>query len=424
MIHSTRRFFTIAMQIVGIVTLIGTAQADDGDSRGDSSTVDSSTMNGKVMVGYQGWFNCPSDGAELGWTHWARNSRKPFGPGNVTVDLWPDMSELESDERYPTEFKLANGQAAEVFSSGNRKTVLRHFRWMQDYGIDGAFLQRFANGVLPGRTLQHKDTVLSHVREAAELAGRTYAVMYDLSGLRAGEVSRVRDDWSRLREEQKVTSDSTYLHHNGKPLVAVWGVGFSDKRDYSIDECLQLVNWLKSNGCSVMLGVPSYWRDGTRDAVDDPKLHAIIKQADVISPWSVGRYQTPTQAQRHAETVWQRDAKWCADAGLDFLPVVFPGFSWHNLHGDKLNAIPRLGGKFLWSQMVGAKQAGCKMIYVAMFDEVDEATAIFKCSDDPPVGDGANFLTLEGLPSDHYLKLTGQGGKLIRGEIPVTAQIP
>ena len=49
--------------------------------------VDTSTLTGKVMTGYQGWFNCEGDGAVLGWTHWARNKSKPFAPGNVTVDL-------------------------------------------------------------------------------------------------------------------------------------------------------------------------------------------------------------------------------------------------------------------------------------------------------------------------------------------------
>ena len=52
-----------------------------------------------------------------------------------------------------------------------------------------------------------------------------------------------------------------------------------------------------------------------------------------------------------------------------------------------------------------------------MFDEIDEGTAIFKCSNEPPVGDGVHFLDYEGLPSDHYLRLTGEGGKLLRGEL-------
>lgn len=34
------------------------------------AVVDASTLTGKVMCGYQGWFNCESDGAERGWVHW------------------------------------------------------------------------------------------------------------------------------------------------------------------------------------------------------------------------------------------------------------------------------------------------------------------------------------------------------------------
>ena len=63
------------------------------------------------------------------------------------------------------------------------------------------------------------------------------------------------------------------------------------------------------------------------------------------------------------------------------------------------------------------------MIYVAMFDEVDEGTAIFKCTNNPPVGQ-SRFLTYEGLPSDHYLWLTGEGARLLRGERAIHDLIP
>ena len=70
-----------------------------------------------------------------------------------------------------------------------------------------------------------------------------------------------------------------------------------------------------------------------------------------------------------------------------------------------------------------AKRAGATMIYQAMFDEVDEGTAIFQCTNDPPVGE-SSFLTYEGLPSDHYLKLVGAATRMLRGEIPATDEMP
>ena len=383
--------------------------------------VDTSTLDAKVMCGYQGWFNCGDDGAGLGWTHWSRDRGAPPGPGNVTVDLWPDVSELAPEERYATALRHEDGRAAEAYSAHNRATVLRHFAWMREYGIDGVFVQRFANGLRDPRKRRHKDVVLAHCREGANLNGRAYAVMYDLSGLGAGGVAGVAEDWRMLRAQMDITGDPAYLHHEGKPLVAVWGIGFADGRRYGLEECRRLVEFLKNDaeagGCAVMLGVPSFWREQRRDAVSDSMLHEIIALADVVSPWSVGRYRGPEEAARHAEAVWRPDLEWCAERGIDFLPVVFPGFSWHNLKGAPLDYIPRRKGEFLWSQFTAAKEIGAAMCYVAMFDEVDEGTAIFKCTNDPPTGNDVPFITYEGLPSDHYLRLTGKGARLMRGEL-------
>jgi hypothetical protein len=116
------------------------------------------------------------------------------------------------------------------------------------------------------------------------------------------------------------------------------------------------------------------------------------------------------------ESVVTGDMKWCRENNLEYLPVVFPGFSWKNLTGGG-KPIPRRGGQFLWAQYRGLINAGATMIYQAMFDEFDEGTQILKATNDPPVGK-STFETYEGLPSDHYLWLVGQGGKLLRGEIP------
>ena len=68
-------------------------------------------------------------------------------------------------------------------------------------------------------------------------------------------------------------------------------------------------------------------------------------------------------------------------------------------------------------------RVGSKMLYQAMFDEIDEGTAIFKCTNDPPVG-ASTFVTYEGLPSDQYLWLAGQGDRMLKQEIPLSSTLP
>ncbi len=435
----TRFFFQLALTLsLGINamaipgTLDGVAEAVMRPYAGPSVRgVDTSTLTGKVMCGYQGWFTCEGDGAERGWFHWG--NRGGFKPGSCSIDFWPDVSELDRDELYATPFRHGDGRTAYVFSSMNRKTVLRHFQWSKTYGIDGMFVQRFAVETLHPSGLNHKTTVLAHCREGANRYGRAYAVMYDLSGLREGQMAGVMADWRRLVDRMKLTrdpADRAYLHHKGKPVVAVWGIGFNDHRQYTLDECGALIDFLKYDpeygGCTVMIGVPSYWRnsDGKRDAVADPKLIEVMLKADIISPWSVGRYGNPKGALRYAKNVWEGDIAWCRDHGKDYLPVVFPGFSWHNLRGNApLDQIPRLKGTFLWSQYAAAVESGATMVYQAMFDEVDEGTAIFKCTNDPPVGK-SSFVTYEGLPSDYYLWLVGQAAAFLRNGKPIPKEMP
>jgi hypothetical protein len=391
--------------------------------------VDPSTLTGKVMCGYQGWFGAPGDGVNDRWVHY--NAGKRFEPGFCTIDLWPDMTEYGKDERFPTEFRHADGRVAEVFSSVNSRSVLRHFEWMQQYGIDGIFLQRFVSGKKSAQSYLHNNTVLKNAREAAAATGRTWALMYDLSGFKAAEgPSSVIDDWKRLEDHGKIRADASYLRHGGKPVVAVWGAGFSS-REIRPEVFGEIVDFLKSDplygGNCVMLGVPAGWATGTGAAARDEGWKAIYQKADILSPWAVGSYRNQGYEREIAKRA-NTDLPLTREGKQDYLPVIFPGFSWHNLKkhaGEEasLDAIPREGGKFLWGQARAWKNAGVDMLYVAMFDEIDEGTAIFKCTDDVPVGDSP-LLTYQGRPSDHYLWLVGEIGRMVRGEVPPTPALP
>jgi len=98
--------------------------------------VDTTTLESKIMCGYQGWFAAEGDGANRGWFHYAER-HEILKPGHCTFDLWPDMSELDDDEKFATPFRHKDGSTAYLYSPYRRKTTMRHFKWMRDYGIDG-----------------------------------------------------------------------------------------------------------------------------------------------------------------------------------------------------------------------------------------------------------------------------------------------
>ena len=369
--------------------------------------IDSSTLEGKVMCGYQGWFSHPKDGYNRGTGHWGNCLGVP---PTVSVELWPDLREYGSDELYPTNLVDSTGSPAVVFSSANRNTVLRHFKWMKDYGIGGAFVQRFASAVGTEQKMQFVTAVLNNCREGANTYGRTFAVMYDM-GFDASTCNAVRYDWGRLVHDMHITESPAYQLHQGRPLIALWGYRVG-KRKFDADAVSALFKFLRepaNGGCSIMLGTAGDWRMLPPDEGGN-----LLDKVDIISRWAVGSFSTPEAGEAWHEREWTVDLKWCQEHRKDYYPVVFPGFSWHNLWAGRgeqrpLNQIPRLGGAFFWRQIQDVKRMGMNKAYVAMFDEIDEGTAIFKCTNSPPAGE---FLTYEGLPSDAYLKLAGAAQRL------------
>ncbi len=389
--------------------------------------VDPTTMYHKLLMGYQGWFACAGDGSPANsWIHWFRNN-SPTAT-NATFDLWPDTAELDPDELFATSMTFSNGSPAKLYSAYKQKTVLRHFKWMADNHLDGVFFQRFLTD-LSGSVLGLRNQVALNVRAGAETYQRVFAIMYDISGYPTNTlISALTNDWSYLVNTQHVTNSPWYLNHKGKPVVAIWGFGFSGRSDTPA-QAQEAISWFKAAGCTVMGGVPTNWRTLTGDAQTDPAWSNAFRSFNVISPWSVGRYSNNSGADNYRAGITAPDLADCNAHGIDYLPVVFPGFSWTNLNGGPYNQIPRNGGSFYWRQVYNGILTGCSMIYGAMFDEVDEGTAMFKIAptraEQPAQG---NFVPLNidgyNLPSDWYLQLANQAGKMLRGEIPLQSTMP
>lgn len=399
----------------------------------DETGLEYTSYSNLVMAGYQGWFAAEGDDSNRGWYHYQNGSCGGFKPGCSGVDFWPDMSEYTKS--YTSPFSFANGDNAPLYSSYDEESVDLHFKWMKEYGIDGVFMQRFIAEVKPSNAAgkRHFNKVLENALKSAKKYNRAISVMYDLSGASPEDVAYIEKDWEELQQLFSLfdnVKNPTYLRHNKKPLVVLWGVGFNDGRRYNTAHVSELVDKIKGSRkrVSVMLGVPYYWRSLQNDTENNPKLHELIKKSDIIMPWAVGRYNSNNYS-TVAGAQLASDIQWCAANQVDYVPLAFPGFSWGNLknNDDEFNAIPRLKGEFLWKQIAGAKMSGAKSLYVAMFDEIDEGTAIFKCAkeNELPLHGNKRFVGIEeDLDSDYYLWLTGEAGKWFRNEQTYTATKP
>lgn len=384
-------------------------------------------IHGKVFVGYQGWFRCPGDGSpENGWSHWSRDVPSA---ATTSIDLYPDLRELDKKSLCPVLGMTIQGKQAYLFSSYPMGTELKHFEWMRTYHIDGAFVQRFINSV--PRMRQEDDTVLKNVRAAAEQTKRSFLIEYDLSGAHPATVLKeLQDDWTYI-VQSGVTKSRAYLKDGKAPMVSIWGLGFSDRGHLQDAQlALEIVQWFKSQGCTVIGGVPAGWATLTRDSNTDPAWNKVYDAIDIVQPWTVGRYNSVDAADDWKTSHLVPDMERTRAHSQMYMPVIFPGFSWHNLNRNSPeNQIPRRGGEFLWRQAYNVKSAGAPFVKIAMFDEVNEGTAIFKAAPlraDAP--DQGYWLTLDAdgkqLPSDWYLQLARHISEMFNSSNPPSAAMP
>lgn len=399
-------------------------------SQAASGVVDSSTITNKFMLGYQGWFQCPTDGSpNAGWTHWKfLNKYMPDG--------FPDTSELTAAEKCDTGMKLPDGSPAYVFSSYNPKTVLRHFQWLKDYNIDGVMQQRFTVALHDAKSKATRDQVTRNVMAGANATGRTFNIMYDISGDNpATLVSTIQNDWKSLVDSVGVTKSDRYLRQGGRPVVTIWGFGFGDRPGTPAD-LNTLIDFFHNNPnpayrATVMGGVNNDWRTNATWA-------NALAGYDIISPWTVGRYKMASKTDTTTVPNWINsravpDINRTKQLGKLYMPVIYPGYSFNNSAGRPLNEIPRYGGNFLWQQAAAnlsqQKAAGVPtMLYGAMFDEVDEGSAFMKqavTTANAPKGIPIVTMNYDGynLTNDWYLRVGSEINKMTNGSKAITTTL-
>lgn len=132
--------------------------------------------------------------------------------------------------------------------------------------------------------------------KAANKYERAICVMYDLSGMKPGEEGLLLKDIAEIARQYsiKIMSRILLIYIIMETVGYRMGVGFNDNRRYGLKETERIIDSLKLQGFSVMLGVPTQWRELKGDTESDPHLHQLIRKCDIVMPWFVGRYNENT----------------------------------------------------------------------------------------------------------------------------------
>jgi hypothetical protein len=83
----------------------------------------------------------------------------------------------------------------------------------------------------------------------------------------------------------------------------------------------------------------------------------------------------------------------------------------------------------MWRQFYNVTRAGAQGIYISMFDEYNEGNQIAKTAENGsmvPAGSGLWALDEDGTScsSDYYLRLTADGGRMLKRQLAQTPNRP
>jgi hypothetical protein len=401
---------------------MGGAQAGSGGpvtgsgGSGGATIPPRSDIVGKITVGYQGWFDAVADGSgiEPPWWHWTPDRNTP-SPADLGIKSWPDVSEYS--KTYPTDFaNLGGGGAARLYSSWDASTVDTQVKWMQDAGIDTLALQRFGDYRGTG---EQRNVVASHVRDAAEAHGRSFYIMYDISGWDSFQADLKADWTAHILGELHLPSSPAYAMQDGKPVVCIWGLGYNGHPG-TVDTTLDVINFFKGQGLYVIGGLGNDWRTADGTKWSQAGFGAAFDALDAVSPWMVGVIGDDAGSDSNRTSYNEGDVAYLHARGKRYQPCVLPG---------DLQEKQRRHGDFMWHQLYNMIQIGADGLYISMYDEYNEGNQIAKtAATSASVPAGSSFLALDedgtSCSSDYYLRLTGDGGKMLKGQIALTPTRP
>ncbi len=394
-----------------------------------------SELIGKSVAGYQVWF--VAGNPTSGWTHWSAGTSGAPGKGTSHFEICPDITEYSDLDLKPTNLApMGNGNPFKLFTSSSQSVIDIHLKWMKDYGIDGAAVQRFISSI-GNSIIQSPNSTPLKIKQAAEANGRIFYICYDTSsdGFAGTWADVIKFDWVyNVEQNNNLTTSPAYAKVGNKPVVQLWGPGFKDN-DCTVAEALDLIDFLQKRGCYVIGGTPTHWRDYGSDsrgpsnpAPNNEDYMPVYLKYDMISPWMAGRIRTVADA-NNFYTHWLDDKTKCDQNNIKYMPCIFPGFGWSNWNSGSPNSAPRSNGEFMWAQARNIKKLGVSSMYFGMFDEYDEGTAIMKNATDwstIPTDQYFQTSSIDGIwcSSDFQLRTAGAAIEMLKGTRPVTTNVP
>lgn len=236
---------------------------------------------------------------------------------------------------------LADSTKASWFYSNCSAVVEQHFKYMQQYKIDGIFVQRFRDASNPSNEYYHQGVqVLDWVRQYAEQYGKYFAVEYDFSALQAGEnpddyLGYWKNDFDKV--VAPLFQSSSYIYQDGKPVMEIWGAGFNDNKGGSGQDYQTLVDYMANSATPTwnILGVPWYWQDlndQNRSPPPAPGLFSLYQSSSVqcLQPWGVGAYSTPDDFAYYFQNRLVPMKSQLDGWGKKLSPVIHPGTQNYN----------------------------------------------------------------------------------------------
>lgn len=429
------------------------------------------------FFGYQCWHFAKGDGRidhpdirDDPWVHWFDDDNEGSFE-QVHGDFWPDFSDYEAAgvPLYDTQMRYPNGEPVKVYSCWDYETVDLHIKWVAEYGLKGVFFQRQALNINNSRSRALFDRVALHVWRACEKYNVKFAMMPcnnyiempgdDTVAKRELVKENIINDWKYIVDELRVPGRPGYRmidspmyayqkNRQGipRPVMGLWGLGW-DNRPMTPGDAREIISAFHNDdeySAYVMGGLTHDWRSDPKSA----EWLELYKELDMVSPW---RVIFAIKTSDDVRSTMREDLEYCYDNGLDYNPVISAGASTRHKLGEveKRNWKPRYTGQHMWNQALelergwGALEQSRglapgslpRFLYLAMLDEIDEGTALYKQAESQgnlPVNDTndqtLNLVALDEdgttVSADFYLRLSKATQDLLFGSMAPTQDVP